>query len=78
MGTHALDDVFQWKEERRMGQNLTVHYNRVIYLVEPTDDQKALRGKRINVTESAEGTVRLYASKQLTAEPFAKDGRVTK
>jgi hypothetical protein len=30
-----LDVIFTWPEERKLSKNLTLHYKRVTYLVEP-------------------------------------------
>lgn len=44
-----LEQVFLWKEDRRLSGNLTLHYKRMLYLVEPSAEAKRLRGKRVQV-----------------------------
>ena len=48
-----------WQEERRLTDNLTLHYKRVMYIVEPTEQAHAARGKRVLVVESNDGEVRI-------------------
>lgn len=72
-----LTRVFTWQEERRLTDNLTLHYKRVMYIVEEGPAADAARGKRVAVIESEDGSVRLeYRKQELTARAFAKDARV--
>ncbi len=50
--TDNLDDVFTWEEQRRVSKSLTLNYKNVMYLLEPTDRARALRGKRVTVHET--------------------------
>jgi hypothetical protein len=76
-GHHDLSRVFRWKEQRKLTQNLTVHYNRVLYLVDDSPASRALRGKRVEVHEMADGTVSIrHGQAELAAAPFRKDGNV--
>jgi len=47
-----LHEILRWKEERKLTQNLTVHYNRTLYIVEDTPASRALRGRRVEVHET--------------------------
>lgn len=73
----AHDDlmrVFSWQEERRLTTNLTLHYKRVMYVVEPGAAAEAARGKRVLVVESEDGAVRIeYRGNELCARAFPKD-----
>src|SRR2546422_3879195 len=42
-----LEDAFAWKEERTLSQALTLQYDKVIFLLEPSDQAKAAIGKRV-------------------------------
>jgi hypothetical protein len=73
-----LEQVFLWKEDRRLSGNLTLHYKRMLYLVEPSAEAGRLRGKRVQVCESEDGAVRVtYRGAELAARAFPKDGAVT-
>jgi transposase len=52
-----LDLTFTWQEERKLSKNLTFHYKRVIYLVEPGPEALALAGERCRVHEHEDGRV---------------------
>jgi hypothetical protein len=73
-----LTRVFTWQEDRRLTDNLTLHYKRVMYIVEASAAAEAARGKRVAVIEAEDGTVRLeYRGQQLAARAFPKDARVS-
>jgi hypothetical protein len=42
-----LDDAFAWKEERTLSQALTLQYDKVLFILEPSDQAKAAIGKRV-------------------------------
>ena len=68
-----LDDVFQWQEERRVTNNLTLHYKRVMYILEPSNLTEAVRGKRVQVFETVDGEVSIrHAGVELRARAFPK------
>jgi hypothetical protein len=46
-----LSRIFSWQEERTLSRNLTVHFKRVTYLVEPGPDTLPLGGKRVRIYE---------------------------
>ena len=72
-----LEQVFTWQEERRVTHNLTLHYKRVMYLLEPSVHSRAAAGKTVLVRETHDGTVViLFKSKPLPARAFVKDARV--
>jgi hypothetical protein len=50
-----LEDAFAWKEERTLCQALTLQYDKVIFIVEPTDQAKAAIGKRVTVVDHPDG-----------------------
>lgn len=74
----TLDRVFTWQEERRVTQNLTLHYKRIMYLLEPSDLARAAAGKKVVVRETSDGEVIIeYKGAALPARQFAKDARVS-
>jgi transposase len=73
----SLDVAFTVQEERKLSANLTLHYKRVMYLLEPSQLARDAGGKRVQVREREDGTVRIYfGAVELPARPFPKDNRV--
>jgi len=50
-----LEDAFAWKEERTLSQALTLQYDKVIFILEPSEQAKAAIGKRVTVVDSPDG-----------------------
>jgi hypothetical protein len=70
--------LFTWQEERRLTDNLTLHYKRVMYIVEACAAAEAARGKRVAVIETEDGAVRVeFRGEPLAARAFPKDARVS-
>ncbi len=66
-----LDLIFTWQEERKLSRNLTIHYKRVMYLVEPDPETQALAGQRCRVHEHEDGRVEVrHANKPLPCSVF--------
>jgi hypothetical protein len=73
-----LDDIFSWQEERKLSGNLTVHFKRATYLIEPGPETAALAGKRVRVHEWADGRVEIRAGgKSLPYSLFDDNPRIT-
>jgi hypothetical protein len=72
-----LGRIFSWQEERRLTGALTLHYKRVMYVIEPSPAAEAARGKRVLVREDDGGQVFIeYHGATLPARAFPKDARV--
>jgi hypothetical protein len=54
-----LDDPFAWKEERILSQVPTLQYDKILFILEPTDQAKAAIGKRVTVIDYPDGHPRL-------------------
>jgi hypothetical protein len=50
-----LDDAFAWKEERTLSQALTLQYDKVMFILEPSEQAKAAIGKRVTVVDYPDG-----------------------
>ena len=75
---YCLDDIFNWQEERRVTEQLTVHHKRTMYPLKPTREAKAAAKKRVTVVEYEYGSVSIcFGGVALAARPFHKDGCVT-
>jgi hypothetical protein len=70
--------IFSWQEERTLSRNLTVHFKRVTYLVEPSSDTLPLGGKRVRVYEWEDGRVEIHAEgRSLPYSIFDQNPNVT-
>jgi hypothetical protein len=56
---HALDEIFRWKEQRKLTMNLTLHYRRKLYLLEETDASRRAAGDMVDVHEHEDGMASL-------------------
>jgi hypothetical protein len=52
-GHDDLDDAFAWKEERTVSVNLTLQYDQVLFILEPTGIARSLARKRVTVNTRA-------------------------
>ena len=51
----VLDDVFAWKEERTVTKNLTLQYDKVLFLLEPNETTRPLARKRVTIIDYPDG-----------------------
>src|SRR4030088_2864797 len=51
-GHDDLDDAFAWKEERTVSMNLTLQYDQVLFILEPTGIARSLARKRGTAIDS--------------------------
>src|SRR5674536_56145 len=54
-GHDDLDDSFAWKEERSVSVNLTLQYDQVLFILEPTGIARSLARKRVTVIDYPDG-----------------------
>ncbi len=52
-----LDDEFTWKVDRTLPQSLTLQYDKVLFIVEPSDTAQAAIGKRVTVVDYPDGRI---------------------
>jgi hypothetical protein len=62
-----LDDAFAWKEERTLSQTLTLQYDSAIYdkvmlILEPTQQARAAIGKRVTVVNGRNGDISIWST----------------
>jgi hypothetical protein len=68
-----LEDAFAWKEERTLSQALTLQYNKVIFILEPSEQAKAAIGKRVTVVDYPDGRLAIrYRGVHLAYRTFDK------
>jgi len=68
-----LEDAFAWKEERTLSQALTLQYDKVIFIVDPSDQARAAIGKRVTVVDRPDGRLSIhYKGVELAYRTFDK------
>lgn len=48
-----------WREARKVTRALTLHYNKVVFILEPTEISRPLAGKRVDVCEYPDGRLEI-------------------
>jgi transposase len=54
-----LDQIFTWQEDRKLSKNLTVHYKRILYIVEASPEAIPLAGKPCRIYEPEQGPIEI-------------------
>ena len=54
-----LDEIFTWQEPRTLSNSLTLQYDKVLYLIEPSRDNNALVGERVTVFDFPDGRIKI-------------------
>jgi transposase len=68
-----LEDAFAWKEERTLWQALTLQYDKVLFILEPSEQAKAAIGKRVTVVDYPDGRLSIrYRGVELAYRTFDK------
>jgi hypothetical protein len=68
-----LADVFAWREERTISNNLTLQYDKVVFLLEPNAITRELRRKRVTVVDYPDGRLAIrYRGLDLPYTTFDK------
>ena len=68
-----LEDAFAWKEERTLSRALTLQYDKVVFVLAPTDQAKAAIGKRVTVLDYPDGKLSIrYKGVELAYRTFDK------
>ncbi|MBX2800711.1 MAG: ISNCY family transposase [Myxococcales bacterium] len=73
-----LEQIFTWQEERKLTRNLVIHFKRQMFLIEDTEENRALRGRRVRVYEQEDGSVWAIrcGGRDLAFTEFRKDPHV--
>ncbi len=68
-----LDDIFARQEQRKLPKTLTFRYDKMIYLVEPTEENTRIAGEKIKVYDYPDGTLAFkYGYHSLKYQVFDK------
>jgi hypothetical protein len=72
-----LDLIFAWRELRKLTQNLTLHYERKLYLLPETPETRQLIGKYLDVYQYPGGRIEIRAGgKTLPYSTYDKLGAI--
>jgi Helix-turn-helix domain len=72
-----LDDEFTWQEERTLSQSLTLQYDKVLFILEPSETAQAAIGKRVTVVDYPDGRIAVrYKGEDLAYRTFDKIRKV--
>lgn len=63
-----LEAIFTWREQRKVSKNLTLQYDKKLYLLEDNEENRRFQGKYIDVWQYPDGTIELRANG--TSLPF--------
>jgi hypothetical protein len=73
----TLQKVFTWQETRKVTRSLTLHYKRVMYILDPSDAARHAMGKHVTLYETEDGAVSIvHDGHELSARAFVKEGHV--
>jgi hypothetical protein len=73
MDYEDLDDIFTWQEQRSLSASLTLQYDKVLYLVDPSRENQRLAGKRVTVVDYPDGRIKIrYEGRDLEYREFDK------
>ncbi|SGZ03372.1 Putative phage intergrase [Moritella viscosa] len=71
--SEELDDIFARQKTRKVSNALTLQYDKVVYLIEPTDATARLAGKNVMIYDYPDGTLSIkHCGKALPYQVFDK------
>ncbi|EPG0369343.1 ISNCY family transposase [Photobacterium damselae] len=71
--TDELNDIFAWQELRKLSKSLTFQYDKVVYLIDPTEENQRLINQVVKVLDRPDGTIAIqYGQRKLTFKVFDK------
>jgi hypothetical protein len=54
-----LNEIFSWQEKRTLSKNLTLQYDKVLYLIEDSIENRSLARHKVTVFEYFDGTIKI-------------------
>ncbi|MBA5764690.1 ISNCY family transposase [Vibrio sp. 404] len=68
-----INDIFSWQEVRKLSKSLTIQYDKVIYLIEPSDENSRLAHESVKVLDYPNGEIAIvYGHRKLSFKTFDK------
>ncbi|ELH4834731.1 ISNCY family transposase, partial [Vibrio harveyi] len=72
-----LDDIFSWQEIRKLSKSLTFQYDKVVYLIEDSEENARLVHENVKVLDYPNGEVAIqYGHRKLNFKTFDKLDKV--
>lgn len=72
-----LNEIFSWQEERTLSKNLTLQYDKILYLIEDSVDNRSLARNKVTVFEYFDGSVKIkWQHRELPYRIFDKIQKV--
>jgi hypothetical protein len=73
-----LDEAFTWRAERTLSQSLTLQYDNILFMIEPSEFAQAAIGRRVEVVDFPGGRLEVrYEGCSMPYRTFDKLRRVT-
>jgi hypothetical protein len=74
-----LDEILTLQDERQVSENLTLTHNRILYVIEDTEENRRLRGYPVTVHEHEDGKIVIrHAGRELPYHAHPKEtARIT-
>ena len=68
-----LDDILCWQEQRTLTRNLTLQYDKVIYMIEDTVTNRRLKNTKVMVNDYCNGEIKIMQNdRELNYRAFDK------
>ncbi|CAK1817335.1 transposase [Vibrio crassostreae] len=68
-----LNDIFSWQETRKLSKSLTFQYDKMIYLIEPTEENSRLTHENVKILDYPNGEITIqYGHRKLEFKTFDK------
>jgi hypothetical protein len=71
-----LQATFTWREQRKVSKNLTLQYDKKLYLLEDNEENRRFQGKYIEVWQYPDGDIELRASGALPFTTYDRLGEL--
>ena len=73
-----LDEAFTWRAERTLSLSLTIQYDNILFMLEPTEFAQSAVHKRVEVVDFPDGRLEVrYKGRSMPYRTFDKLRRVT-
>jgi hypothetical protein len=73
-----LDEAFTWRAERTLSQSLTLQYDNIMFMIEPSEFAQGAIGQRVEVVDFPDGRLEVrYKGRNMPYRTFDSLRRVT-
>ncbi len=73
-----LDEAFTWRAERTLSQSLTLQYDNILFMIEPSEFAQRAIGQRVEVVDFPDGRLEVrYKGRSMPYRTFDRVRRVT-